>query len=172
MTLIYCIDLKDMDGSDLVGKELTVRLLYNQNGEGFVSTFTPESCFTDRSWDIGKTYEVEGHKVILNSVQESALYVTLFIDCTSIGHVGDDYLFILSDELGNDYTAYSNGDNDVDGYWFTKPEAMGEKLSLKVIRSHRESDQYGITINDSYEVLYEIPIELKASFWDNLCGMF
>lgn len=172
MTLIYCIDLNDMEGCDLVGKELTVRLLYNQNGEGFVSTFTPESCFTGNSWDINRTYEFEGHRITLNRVQESALYVTLFIDCASIGHVGDDYLFVLSDELGNDYTAYSNEDNDVDGYWFTKPEIMGRKLSLKVIRSHQESDQYGVTINDSYEVLYEIPIELKASFWDSLCEMF
>lgn len=71
-------------------------------------------------------------------------------------------------ELGNDYTAYSNGDNDVDGYWFTKPETMGTQLTLKVIHSGMKSDPYGEIIDDSYEVLCEIPIELKNSFWDNI----
>ena len=168
MTHIYCIDLEDVDGRNLVGKELTVWLLYVQDGEGFASTFTPETCFTGRSWDIDKTYEFGGHKIGLNRVQESALYVTLFIDCATIGHNGDDYAFILSDELGNDYTAYPNGDNDVNGYWFIKPETIGTQLTLKVIRSGMESDAYGEITDDSYEVLYEIPIELKTSFWDNL----
>lgn len=172
VTLIYCIDLEDMDGENLVGKELTVRLLYAQDGEGFVSTFTPATCFTGRSWDIGRTYQFGNHKIILESLQESALYVTLFIDCATIGHNGDEYAFILSDELGNDYTAYSNRDSDAEGYWFTKPETMGTQLTLKVIRSYRETDPYGGTVNDSYEVLYEIPIELKSSFWDNLFGRF
>lgn len=161
MTHIYCIDLEDVDGRDLAGKKLTVRLLYTRDGEGFSSTFTPETCFTGRSWNIDKTYEFGGHKIGLNRVQESALYVTLFIDCAAIGHNGDDYAFVLSDELGNDYTAYPNGDNDVDGYWFTKPETMGTKLTLKVIRSGLESNPYGEITDDSYEVLYEIPIELK-----------
>lgn len=172
VTLIYCIDLEDMDGENLVGKELTVRLLYAQDGEGFVSTFTPTSCFTGRSWDIGRTYQFGEHKIILKEIRESALYVTLFIDCATIGHIGDDYAFILSDELGNDYTAYSNRDSDAEGYWFTKPETMGTQLTLKVIRSYRETDPHGVTVNDSYEVLYEIPIELKSSFWDNLFGRF
>lgn len=97
----------------------------------------------------------------LNRVMESALYVTLFIDCASIGHPGDDYAFVLSDELGNDYTASPNGDNDADGYWFVKPEAMGTQLTLKVIRSGLVSDPQGNVTDDSYEVLYEIPIELK-----------
>lgn len=160
-THIYCIDLGDRNGRDLMGKELTVRLLYTPDGEGFVSTFTSESCFTDRSWDIGSTYEFGKHKIVLNRVMESALYVTLFIDCASIGHPGDDYAFVLSDELGNDYTASPNGDNDADGYWFVKPEAMGTQLTLKVIRSGLVSDPQGNVTDDSYEVLYEIPIELK-----------
>lgn len=168
MTNIYCINLEDVDGRDLVGKELTVRLLYAQDGEGFSSTFTPETCFTDRSWDINKTYKFGDHKIGINRVQESALYITLFIDCATIGHNGDDFAFVLSDELGNDYTAYPNGDNDVDGYWFTKPETMGEQLTLKVIRSNIETDPYGEITDDSYDVLYEIPIDLKNSFWDNL----
>ena len=172
MTLIYCIDLKDIDGANLVGKELTVRLLYAQGGEGFVSTFTPTTCFTDRSWDIGRTYQFDDHKIILERLQESALYVTLFIDCATIGHNGDDYAFILSDELGNDYSAYYNRDSNAEGYWFIKPETMGTQLTLKVIRSYRETDPHGVTVNDSYEVLYEIPIELKSSFWDNLFGRF
>lgn len=172
MTLIYCIDLEDIDGANLVGKELTVRLLYAQDGEGFISAFTPVTCFTGRSWDIGRTYQFGEHKIILERLQESALYVTLFIDCATIGHNGNDYAFILSDELGNDYTAYSNRDNDVEGYWFTKPETMGTQLILKVIRSNMESTKYGEIVNDSYEVLYEIPIELKSSFWDNLFGRF
>lgn len=167
-THIYCIDLNDVDGRDLVGKELTVQLLYAQNGEGFSSAFTPETCFSGRSWDIDKSYEFEGHEIRINRVRESALYVTLFIDCDTIGHNGDDYAFILSDELGNDYTAYPNGDNDTDGYWFTKPETVGGQLNLKVIRSSMESDPYGQITDDSYEVLYEIPIELKKSFWDDL----
>lgn len=172
MTLIYCIDLEDIDGANLVGKELTVRLLYAQDGEGFVSTFTPVTCFTGRSWNIGRTYQFGDHKIVLKEIRESALYVTLFIDCTTIGHIGDEYAFILSDELGNDYTAYSNQDNDAEGYWFTKPETMGTQLTLKVIRSYRETDPHGVTVNDSYEVLYEIPIELKSSLWDNLFGRF
>lgn len=161
-THIYCIDLEDRDGRSLLGKELTVRLLYAPDGKGFVSTFTPEACFTDRSWDIDKTYEFNGHKIVLNKVRESALYVTLFIDCASIGHIGDDYAFVLSDELGNDYTAYSNGDSAADGYWFVKPETLGTRLTLKVIRSSLKSDLQGNITDDSYEVLYEIPIELKT----------
>lgn len=81
---IYCIDLGDRNGRDLMGKELTVRLLY-----------TPD------------------------------------------------------------------GDNDADGYWFVKPEAMGTQLTLKVIHSGLVSDPQGNITDDSYEVLYEIPIELK-----------
>ncbi len=156
MTNIYCIDLNELNGEDLIGKELTVRLLYAQDGEGFVSSFTPKSCFPDRSWDIGKTYAFGEHKITLERVQESALYVRLFIDCATIGHDGDDY------------TAYPYDDNDTDGYWFAKPETMGTQLSLKVIRSGRKVNSYGETIDDSYEVLYEIPIELKSSFWDRL----
>lgn len=162
-THIYCIDLEDRDGRSLMGKALTVRLLYAPDGQGFVSTFTPEACFTDRSWDIDKTYEFNEHKIVLNKVRESALYVTLFIDCASIGHVGDDFAFVLSDELGNDYTAYSNGDSDADGYWFVKPETLGTRLTLKIIRSGLKSDPQGNITDDSYEVLYEIPIELKTS---------
>ena len=168
MTQIYCIDMENVDGRDLVGKELTVHLLYNQDGEGFVSTFTPETCFSGRSWDIGKTYEFDGHRIGLDRVRESAMYVTLYIDCATIGHNGDEYAFILSDELGNDYTAYPNGDKDTDGYWFTKPETMGTQLTLKVIRSNMVSDPYGVITDDSYEVLYEIPVELKSSFLSNL----
>ena len=37
------------------------------------------------------------------------------------------------------------------------------RLTLKVIRSKMETDPYGEIIDDSYEVLYEIPIELKGS---------
>lgn len=162
-THIYCIDLEDMDGKDLVGTELTVRLLYEQDGEGFVSTFTPESCFPDNSWDIGKAWEFDGHRIYLDRVQESALYVTLFVDCAAIGHNGDAYAFVLSDELGNDYTAYPNGDSDADGYWFTKPRTMGAQLTLKVIRSDLKSNPHGEITDDSYEVLYEIPIDLKSS---------
>lgn len=171
-TYIYCIDLAGMDGQDLVGKELTVRLLYAEDGEGFASAFTPEACFMGRSWDIGRTYEFGEHRITLDSIQESALYVTLFMDCATIGHDGDEYAFILSDELGSAYTLYPYDDNEAEGCWFTKPEAMGAQLTLKVIRSSRESDPYGVTINDSYEILYEIPIELKTSFWDNLLGAF
>ena len=167
-TFIYCIDLKNVEGRELIGKELTVRLLYSQDGEGFVSTFTPDSCFTDRSWDIGRTYEFGEHEILLDRVQESTLYVTLFIDCATIGHNGDDYAFVLSDELGNDYTAYPNRDRDTEGYWFVKPGTVGTQLTLKVIHSRIESDPYGNIMDDSYEVLYEIPIELKTSFWDNL----
>lgn len=86
--------------------------------------------------------------------------MTLFIDCATIGHNGDDYAFVLSDELGNDYTAYPNGDNDTYGSWFTKPETLGTQLILKVIRSGKESGPYGEISDGSYEVLYEIPVEL------------
>lgn len=161
VTHIYCIDLEDVDGRDLTGKELTVRLLYAQDGDGFVSSFVPETCFTDTSWDIDQTYEFDGHKIRLERVQESALYVTLFIDCAAIGHNGDEYAFVLSDELGSDYTAYPNGDNDADGYWFVKPETPGTQLTLKIIRSCLISDPQGNITDDSYEVLYEIPIQLK-----------
>lgn len=160
-TYLYCIDLSGVEGRDLMGKELTVRLLYEQDGEGFTSTFTPTSCFTDRSWNIGKAYSFGEHRISLERVEESALYVTLFIDCSTIGHNGDDYQFVLSDELGNDYTAYPNRDNDTYGYRFIKPENVGAQLTLKVIRSKLETDSYGTIIDDSYEVLYEIPIELK-----------
>ena len=162
-TYLYCIDLSGVEGLDLIGKELTVKLLYEQGGEGFISTFTPTSCFTDRSWNIGKTYSFGEHSISLEQIEESALYVTLFIDCSTIGHNGDDYQFVLSDELGNDYTAYPNRDNDTYGYWFIKPKEVGAQLTLKVIRSKMETDPYGEIIDDSYEVLYEIPIELKNS---------
>ena len=160
-TYLYCIDLSGVEGRDLIGKELTVRLLYEQGGEGFTSTFTPTSCFTDRSWNIGKTYSFGEHRISLEQVEESALYVTLFIDCSTIGHNEDEYRFVLSDELCNDYTAYPNRDNDTYGYWFIKPEDVGAGMTLKVIRSKMETDPYGEIIDDSYEVLYEIPIELK-----------
>lgn len=162
-TYLYCIDLSGVEGRDLIGKELTVKLLYAQGGEGFTSTFTPTSCFTDRSWNIGKTYSFGEHRISLERIEESALYVTLFIDCSTIGHIGDDYQFVLSDELGNDYTAYPNRDNDTYGYWFIKPEEVGTQLTLKVISSKMETDPYGEIIDDSYEVLFEIPIELKSS---------
>lgn len=163
VTYLYCIDLNDVEGQDLMGKELTIQLLYEQDGEGFTSTFTPTSCFTDRSWDIGKTYSFDEHSISLVRIEESALYVTLFIDCSTIGHNEDDYRFVLSDELGNDYIAYPNRDDDTYGYWFIKPEKVGTQLTLKVIRSNMETDPYGAIIDDSYEVLYEIPIELKNS---------
>ena len=162
-TYLYCIDLSGVEGLDLIGKELTVKLLYEPGGEGFTSTFTPTSCFTDRSFNIGKTYSFGEHRISLEWIEESALYVTLFIDCGTIGHNGDNYQFVLSDELGNDYTAYPNRDNDTYGYWFIKPEEVGEQLTLKVIRSKMETDPYGEIIDDSYEVLYEIPIELRNS---------
>ncbi|MDE5802696.1 MAG: DUF4179 domain-containing protein [Lachnospiraceae bacterium] len=162
-TYLYCIDLNGVEGWDLIGKELTVRLLYEQGGEGFTSTFTPTSCFTDRSWNIGKTYSFGEHRISLERIEESALYVTLFINCSTIGHNGDNYQFVLSDELGNDYTAYPNRDNDTYGYWFIKPEEVGTQLTLKVIHSNMETDPYGEIIDDSYEVLYEIPIDLKDS---------
>ncbi len=163
MTAIYCIDLEQADGKDLIGKELTVQLLYAEGGDGFTSTFTPVSCFPGRSWDIGRTYEFGEHSITLKSVRESALYVTLFIDCATIGHTGDDYTFILSDELGNDYTVYPYEDNDVNGYWYTKPDTMGTRLTLKIIRSNMKSSPYGEITDDSYEVLYEIPIDLAPT---------
>ena len=162
-TYLYCIDLSGVEGRNLIGKELTIRLLYEQGGEGFTSTFTPTSCFTDRSWNIGKTYSFGENRISLERIEESALYVTLFIDCSTIGHNGDEYQFVLSDDLGNDYTAYPNRDNDTYGYWFIKPEDVGAGMTLKVIRSKMETDPYGEIIDDSYEVLYEIPIELKNS---------
>ena len=154
------IFLESLGGRELVGKELTVRLLYAQDGDGFTSIFTPDSCFTDKSWDIGRTYEFGGHRISLDRAEESALYVTLFIDCATIGHSGDDYAFVLSDELGNDYSAYPNEDSDSYGYWFTKPETLGTQLILKVIRSGQEPGLYGEVSDGSYEVLYEIPVEL------------
>lgn len=160
-TYIYCIDLGNVDGTSLVGKELTVRLLYAEEGEGFVSSFTPESCFVGRSWSIDNTCEFQGHRITLNKVRESALYMTLFIECDDIGHPGDELTFLLSDELDNAYAAYSYGDVDKDGYWFTKPEAVGRQLTLKVIRRDGQKTPEGVTIDDSYEVLYEIPVRLK-----------
>lgn len=156
-TFIYCIDLGGVTGSDLIGKELTVRLLYQEGGEGFVSTFTPKSCFSDKSWDIGRTYRFQEHEITLNSVSESALYVTLNIDCDTIGHLEDSYSFLLADELGNGYEAYPYGDGTV--YWFTKPANAGSRLTLQVIRSGLTRDPYGQITDDSYEVLFEIPIE-------------
>lgn len=167
-THIYCIDLENGDGNTLIGKELTVRLLYSQDGPGFVSTFTPKTCFTGKSWDIGKTYDFDGHKITLNRLRESALYLTLFIDCTDIGHNEDEYSFVLSDELGNDYTTYPNEDHDQEGYWFIKPKTLGNRLTLKVIRRGRKPGLYGEISDGSYEVLYEIPVELKTSFRDYL----
>ncbi|MCM1535660.1 MAG: DUF4179 domain-containing protein [Clostridium sp.] len=161
LTNIYCIDLGKINGGELLGRELTVRLLYAEDGDGFVSTFTPETCFTGKSFQLNKTYEWGEHKIRLNAIQESALYVTMFIDCDTIGHDGDEYEFVLSDELGNDYTVYPYEDHDAVGYWFTKPVTMGTQLTLKVIRSGLEADSYGYITDDSYEVLYEIPITLK-----------
>lgn len=158
-THLYCIDLEGIEGKELIGKELTVRLLYSEDGEGFVSAFTPVDCFTDKDWHIGRIYEFGEHKIVLDRVQESALWVTLFIDCDTIGHNEDEYRFMLSDELGNDYDAYPNEDNDKNGYWFTKPRNIGGQLTLKVIRSQTPSGSVGGTANDSYEVIGEFPIQ-------------
>lgn len=158
-TYLYCIDLDDIPGESLIGKKLTVQLLYSGNGDGFISTFTPQSCFTDRNWSIDKDYQFESHEIRLKEVRESALYVTLFLDCATIGHAGDEYQFVLSDELNHDYSVYSYGDDG--SYWFTKPESTGAQLTLKIVRSHLQTDTVGQIIEDSYEVLYEIPIELN-----------
>ena len=111
---------------DYTVKEL--QLLYAKDGEGFVSAISPKTCFTGKEWHIGETYEFEGHKITLDSVRESALYVTLFVESESIGHAEDEYMFVLSDELGNDYTVFPYEDPDANGYWFTKPEAVGTQL--------------------------------------------
>lgn len=171
VTHIYCIDLENADGMDLIGKELTVRLLYAPDKEGFVSTFTPDTCFPNRSWNIGKTYTFGRHRIFLDRIQESALYVTLFVTCSTIGHPEDDYTFVLSDELGNHYPLYSNDDIETCGCWFTKPETMGTRLTLKVIRRGAQTGSPNETA-DSYEVLCEIPIELKPSFWESFFGRF
>lgn len=167
-TYLYCIDLSDTEGQGLVGKELTLRLLYSEDGEGFINTFTPETCFTDREWHIDKTYEFEGHKITLDSIRESALYVTLFVDCDAIGHSEDEYQFVLSDELGNDYNVFPYEDEDTNGYWFTKPESVGTQLTLKIVRSRMTSDLQGHITDDRYDVLLEIPVEFNSSFWDHL----
>ncbi|MCM1543012.1 MAG: hypothetical protein NC121_17370 [Blautia sp.] len=167
-TFLYCIDLGNIEGRSLIGEELTVQLLYAEDGDGFTYTFTPEACFTDREWRIDKTYEFEGHRITLDSLRESALYITLFIDCEGIGRAGDEYQFIMSDELGNDYTVFPYEAEDTGGYWFTKPETVGSRLTLKIIRSNLVSDSYGVVTDDSYDVLYEIPIELRTSFRDKL----
>lgn len=158
-TYLYCIDLGDIPGESLTGKELTVQLLYSKDGEGFTSTFTPRSCFTDRDWIIERGYRFGEHEIRLKEVRESALYVTLFLDCPAIGHAGDEYQFILSDELNHEYAVYSYGDDG--SFWFTKPESTGAQLTLKIVRSHLKTDSVGQIIDDSYEVLYEIPIELN-----------
>lgn len=167
-TFLYCIDLGDLEGQGLVGKELTVQLLYAEDGGGFTDTFTPQTCFTDREWQIDKTYEFEGHQITLDSLRESALYVTLFIECDGIGRSGNEYQFILSDELGSRYPLYPYEDEDSHSYWFTKPETMGTQLTLEIIRSNLASDRYGEITDDSYDVLYKIPIELETSFWEKL----
>lgn len=166
-TYLYCIDLGDIVGKSLIGREMAVRLLYREDGEGFINTFTPETCFTDREWHIGKTYQFAGHKLTLDSVRESALYVTLFVDCDIMGHAEDEYQFILSDEFGNDYTVYPYETANTNSYWFTKPETVGTQLTLKIICSHLTADKYGNITDDSYDVLYEIPIELNPSFWES-----
>lgn len=158
-THLYCIDLDDIPGESLIGKELTVQLLYSEGGEGFTGTFTPRACFTDRDWSIEQDYRFGEHEIRLKEVRESALYVTLFLDCPGIGHAGDEYQFILSDELNHEYSVYSYGDDG--SLWFTKPESTGAQLTLKIVRSHLKTDAVGQIIDDSYEVLYEIPIELN-----------
>lgn len=167
-TFLYCIDLGDTEGQSLVGKDLTVQLLYAEGGDGFTYTFTPETCFPNREWRIGKTYAFEGHQITLDSLRESALYITLFGDCEGIGYMEDEYQFILSDELGNHYPVFSYEDADSGSYWFTKPETVGSQLTLKIIRSNLTSDPYGEITDDSYDVLYEIPIELETPFWERL----
>lgn len=107
-TFLYCIDLCDIDGKSLVGKELTVRLLYAE----------------------------------------------------------DEYMFNLSDDLGNDYSVFPYEDEDTNGYWFTKPDTVGTQLTLKIVRSQLASDSFGHITDDSYEVLCEIPIELKTPLWE------
>lgn len=164
---LYCLDLDGTEGQSLVGRELTLKLLYSADGTGFVHTFTPKSCFTDREWRIGKKYIFDGHEIRLDSLRESALYVSLSVDCSNtIGHAEDEYMFILSDELGNDYTVYPYED-DPRGYYFTKPDTMGTQLTLKIVRRRLASGPSGADGNDSYDVLREIPIELDASRWDS-----
>lgn len=160
-TIIYTIPLNGADGKKLTGKELTVRLLYSEDVEdGFTSTFTPEVCFGDKSWNIGETFEFEDHNIVLNEVRESALYVTLMIDCATIGHDGDKYTFVLSDEEGNNFSVYPYEDNDKNGYWFTKPENMSGRLTLKIVRPMEPEHSDGQTEELLYETVYEIPIKL------------
>lgn len=164
LTIIYTIPLNDTDGKSLTGKELTVRLLYSEdNKDGFTSTFTPEVCFEDKSWNIRETYKFEDHNIVLNEVRESALYVTLMIDCDTIGHDEDKYTFVLSDEQGNDFSVYPYEDNDKNGYWFTKPENMGSQhqLILKIVRPLEPEHADGQTEDILYEVVHEIPVKLN-----------
>jgi len=70
------------------------------------------------------------------------------------------YLLLLADEEGNDFTLYPYDDNAAEGYWFVKPDHVGEKLILKIAHNRMDRDQYGGIIDDSYEVLYEIPVAL------------
>lgn len=155
VTLLYSIDLGERSGEQLLGKELTVRLLYAQGEEGFVSTFVPQACFPDRYWEIGREYKLGEDVITLKGMQETALHVVLFIDCDI------PYTFMLSDAQGNDYPLYPNDDNETDGFWFTKPNHVGGGLTLKVVQRMRGTEPSGGNPDDSYEVICEIPIELK-----------
>lgn len=158
MTLLYNIELENIKGEDLLGKELTVRLLYAEGGEGFCSTFVPKDCYADRYWEIQKKYKFGEDEIVLKGVQETALYVVLFIEHNT------DYTFVLADEQGKNYTLYPYDDNKTDGYWFVKPENAGGGLILKVVR-RLQADAAGELAGDGFEVVYEIPIRFKESFF-------
>ncbi len=159
-TFLYCISLGETEGRSLAGRELSVQLLYAEDSGGFSSSFTPKACFENREWQPDTTFEFQGHEITLHSVRESALYVTLFMDCDAIGRAEDEYMFVLSDELGNDYTVYPYETADSE-FWFVKPESMGRQLTLRIVRSGLTSDRYGEITDDSYEILYELPVNLK-----------
>lgn len=173
-TVLYTIDLKEVDGQSLLGRKLTLRLVYGDHGEvspenaGFSADFTPEKCLSERVWAINRTWQVAGSTVTVKEVQETALHVTLFIDSPDIGHTGDRYRYMLCDENGTAFEVSTPYDDyDTEGWWFIKPENMGKKLTLQVVELHENWEDNEL-VEATYDVVCEIPLELKRSLLERL----
>lgn len=172
-TILYTVDLGEYTGKDLAGKEITVYFSYQRTfdegmEQGFVASFTPKDYFEKQIWPVDMSYTFEGHEITINRVEATALYVTVFMDCDTFEELEDTYTFLLADERGDIYQLYPYRDNSVQGYWFTKPADLGNQFTLQIIENHTRTDLQGQVLEDSYDIIYEIPIELKASLWQRL----
>lgn len=168
--IFYTLDLPSaITGKELTGKLLTVRLLYSDDS-GFSSSFTPTAYFQGQTWQLDAEATVGNATIHVTQVKESSLYLTLLMDCKNVEE--NQLSFLLSDESGIDYDIYVNDTSAENEYWFVKPPELGQHLTLKVVRNQIQTDELGEIIDDSYEVVCELPLDLSTSLVARLSALF